>query len=69
MLGEAWRLFDERRCLMALNIAFVPELNAFAFGVAARPLLALLLSVGLLNCALQRHRRHAATFHSFRILP
>src|ERR1700722_19931878 len=46
-----------------------PELNAFAIAVAACPLLALLLSVELLNRALKRHRFQAATFHSFRILP
>lgn len=51
------------------NIASAPELNAFAIAVAACPLLALLLSVELLNRALKRHRFQAATFHSSRILP
>ena len=51
------------------NIASAPELNAFAIAVAGSPLLALLLSVELLNRALKRHRFQAATFHSFRILP
>ena len=46
-----------------------PELNAFAIAVAVCPLLALLLSVELLNRALKRHRFQAATFHNFRILP
>jgi hypothetical protein len=43
--------------------------HAFAIAVVACPLLALLLSVELLNRALKRHRFQAATFHSFRILP
>ena len=51
------------------NIASAPELDAFAIAVAGCPLLALLLSVELLNRALKRHRFHAATFHSSRILP
>jgi hypothetical protein len=51
------------------SIASAPELNAFAIAVAARPLLALLLSGELLNRALKRHRFQAATFHSSRILP
>ena len=46
-----------------------PELNAFAIAVAACPLLALVLSVELLNRALKRHRFQAATFRSSRILP
>jgi hypothetical protein len=46
-----------------------PELNAFAIAVAGYPLLALLLSAGLLSRALKRHRFRAATFHSSRILP
>ncbi len=60
-----------RRCRFSLcaNIASAPELNAFAIAVAACPLLALLLSVELLNRALKRHRFQAATFRSFRILP
>jgi hypothetical protein len=60
-----------RRCRFSLcaSIASAPELNAFAIAVAACPLLALLLSVELLNRALKRHRFQAATFHSFRILP
>jgi hypothetical protein len=60
-----------RRCRFSLcaNIASAPELNAFAIAVAACPLLALLLSVELLNRALKRHRFQAATFHSSRILP
>jgi hypothetical protein len=45
------------------------ELNAFTFAVAVRPLLALPLSVQLLNRALQRRRPRAATFHSSHILP
>jgi hypothetical protein len=51
------------------NIASAPELNAFAIAVAGCPLLALLLSVELLNRALKRHRFQAATFHSSHILP
>jgi hypothetical protein len=60
-----------RRCRFSLcaSIASAPELNAFAIAVAACPLLALLLSVELLNRALKRHRFQAATFHSSRILP
>ena len=60
-----------RRCRFSLcaSIASARELNAFAIAVAACPLLALLLSVELLNRALQRHRFQAATFHSSRILP
>lgn len=45
------------------------ELNTFAIAVAGWSLLALLLSVGLLNRALKRHRLRAATFRSSRILP
>ncbi|MFF5090928.1 relaxase domain-containing protein [Streptomyces niveus] len=45
------------------------ELNTFAIAVAGCSLLALLLSVGLLNRALKRHRLRAATFRSSRILP
>ena len=61
----------ERRCRFSLcaSIASAPELNAFAIAVAVCPLLALLLSVELLNRALKRHRFQAATFHNFRILP
>jgi hypothetical protein len=60
-----------RRCRFSLcaSIASAPELNAFAIALAACPLLALLLSAGLLNRALKRHRFQAATFHSSRILP
>ncbi len=60
-----------RRCRFSLcaNIASAPERNTFAITVAACPLLALPLSVGLLNRALKRHRLQAATFHSFHILP
>jgi hypothetical protein len=60
-----------RRCRFSLraNIASAPELNAFAIAVAACPLSALLLSGGLLNRAVKRHRFQAATFHSSRILP
>lgn len=47
----------------------VDELNAFAIAMAGCPLLALLLSVGLLNRALKRHRLRAATFRSSHILP
>ncbi len=43
--------------------------TAAASSVAACPLLALLLSVELLNRALKRHRFQAATFHSSHILP
>jgi hypothetical protein len=46
-----------------------PELDAFAIAVAGCPLLALLVSVGLLSRALKWHRFQAATFRSFRILP
>jgi hypothetical protein len=46
-----------------------PELSSFAIAVAGCPLLALLLSVELLNRALKRHRFQAATFRSSRILP
>ncbi|BBJ41404.1 hypothetical protein SSPO_041220 [Streptomyces antimycoticus] len=42
---------------------------AGVIAVTACPLLALLLSVGLLNRAVNRHRLQAATFHSSRILP
>ena len=60
-----------RRCRFSLcaNIASAPEPNAFAIAVAACPLLALLLSAGLLNRALKRHRFQAAAFHSSHILP
>jgi hypothetical protein len=60
-----------RRCRFSLctSIASALELNAFAIAVAAGPLLALLLSVELLNRALKWHRFQAATFRSFRILP
>jgi len=60
-----------RRCRFSLcaNIAPAPELHAFTIAVAACPLSALLLSVGLLNRALKRHRLQAATFHSSHILP
>lgn len=57
------------RFSLCANIASAPELNAFAIAVTACPLLALLLSVGLLNRALKRHRFQAATFHSSHILP
>jgi hypothetical protein len=51
-----------------------PGFNAFAISPFRHccgrvPLLALLLSVELLNRALKRHRFQAATFHSSRILP
>jgi hypothetical protein len=82
LIGNAFDDFNEsmvfnileaaaRRCRFSLcaSIASAPELNAFAIAVAACPLLALLLSVELLNRALKRHRFQAATFHSFRILP
>jgi hypothetical protein len=46
-----------------------PEPNFFTIAVAACPLLALLLSAGLLSRALKRHRFRVATFHSSRILP
>jgi hypothetical protein len=55
--------------LTVRNIDSAPELNASAIAVAACPLLALLLSVELLNRALKWHRFQAATFHSSRILP
>jgi hypothetical protein len=60
-----------RQCRFSLraNIASAPELNAFAIAVAVCPLLALVLSVGLLNRALKRLRLQAATFHSSHILP
>jgi hypothetical protein len=60
-----------RRCRFSLcaSIVSAPGLNSFAIAVAGCPLLALLLSAGLLSCALKRHRFQAATFRSFRILP
>ena len=69
--GQAVHPLTVRSCRFSLcaNIASAPELNAFAIAVAACPLLALLLSVELLNRALKRHRFQAATFHSSRILP
>jgi hypothetical protein len=51
------------------NLASVPELNAFAIAAGVCPLLALLLSSGLLNRSLKRYRLQAATFHSSHILP
>jgi hypothetical protein len=59
---------DDVKSRCALTWPSAAELNASAIAVAACPLLALLLSVGLLNHALKRHRFQAATFHSSRIL-
>ena len=57
----------DSHCVPASSLP--PELNFFAIAVAACPLLALLLSAGLLSRALKRHCFRAATFHSSRILP
>jgi hypothetical protein len=59
----------DSRCAPTSPPPRVQCLRHFAIAVAACPLLALLLSVELLNRALKRHRFQAATFHSSRILP
>jgi hypothetical protein len=41
---------------LCANVGSAPEMSAFAVTVAARPPLALLLAVDLLNRALKRHR-------------
>ena len=68
--------------MIGINVPIPVPVATFSFGGwkdsmfgdvmahgAAGPLLALRLSVELLNRALKRHRFQAATFHSFRILP